>query len=162
MRRQAACILVTLFLLELSTGSSWTPRAQDYASTRSGTVDGIARVEGEITLNVTIEAEQSQPSDPELSTGTPDDSEVTSFTTGSTQVVAGMPVSLVITRDGATFSPVIGSVESVVDATHCVVRVDPAALEQTWQDPSDANNVHKVGEYLSQGAAISLGGVTTQ
>lgn len=136
-------------------------RAQDYASSRSGVIDSMANVEGVVTLNVTIQGELAQPSDSELSTGTADSSEVTTFTNGKTQVLVGMPVALAIVSQGGSWSPVIGTVDSIVDATHCVVRVDSGSLEQTWQDPSDGT-LHKAGDYLQQGASVSIMGVTQQ
>lgn len=72
-------------------------------------------------------------------------------------VAEGMSVRLVIATRGGQFTPTIGTVESVKDATHIVVRVDPSSLEETWKDPSDLAE-HPVREYLKVGARIALEG----
>lgn len=162
MNKKRTVSLIALSFAVLGMAAALGVGAQDYVSSRSGIIDTIAKVKGVITLSVTIEDELAQPSNPQLSTGVPDPSKVTSFTNGSTRVVTGMPVALVIVSRGATFTPVIGAVESVVDAGHCLVRVDSAALEKTWQDPADPGTPRKVGEYLKEGAAVSIVGVTNQ
>ncbi len=163
MIHKAKTILVLLSAVVLAAAlSPRSPRAQDYTGTRTGTIDSISKVEGTITLNVTLQGELAQPSNPELSTGVADPSEVTSFTDGKTQVLAGMPVALVIVSQGGSWTPTIGTVDSVVDPRHVVVRVDASALERTWQDPADASNTHKAGEYLQEGASVSIAGVTNQ
>ena len=85
----------------------------------------------------------------------------TDLSTTKTTVVPGMPVKLFIVDSGGVFSPTIGVVDSVPDATHCIVKVNPASLNETWQDPSDDNHPHKAGEYLKVGAQVSVWGVTT-
>lgn len=82
---------------------------------------------------------------------------VTLDTPADSGEIVGMSVRLVIAGPGGQFTPTIGTVVSAKDATHCVVRVDPSSLEQTWQDPSD-DSTHKVREYLRAGARIAFEG----
>jgi len=39
--------------------------------------------------------------------------------------------------------------------------VDPGSLNQTFQDPMDDNNIHKIGEFLKAGAFVAIWGVTS-
>ena len=102
--------------------------------------------DGGILLDVTVQSETSQPLNPQLSTGVADPSQVMDpGATKAVQVAVGSPVKLVIVKQGAVFRFAIGTVDSVLDKAHCTVRVDPGSLSQTFQDPADNNNVHKIG-----------------
>jgi hypothetical protein len=126
-----------------------------------GTIASIDR-RGTVTyLQVTLASPSAQPTNPNLSVPKPDASVTTDLSTTKITVVPGMPVKLFITSSGGVFSPTVGVVESVPDATHCIVKVDPASLDETWQDPSDSNHLHKAGEYLKVGAQVSVWGVTS-
>jgi len=125
---------------------------------RSGTVEQLDTVKGVITLKVVLAGEQAQPSDPDLSTGVPEPSQIMALTGGRTQVRLGMPVSLMVEKSGAVWCPYIGTVKSIADGTHCVVEVDRTALAKTWQDPSDQNQLHRAGEYLVVGASVLVMG----
>lgn len=130
-------------------------------ATRVGTIDHVTRGDGGIFLDVTLQGELAQPLNPQLSTGVPDPSQVMDpGATQSVQVVAGMPVKLVIVKQGAVFRFAIGTVDAVTDKTHCHVRVDPGSLSQTFQDPTDDNATHSIGEYLKAGAFVAIWGVT--
>ena len=130
-------------------------------ATRVGTIDQVTRGDGGTFLDVTLQGELAQPLNPQLSTGVPDPSQVMDpGATKAVQVVVGMPVKLVIVRQGAVFRFTIGTVDSVNDKTHCRVRVDPGSLNQKFQDPTDGNNSHSLGEYLKVGAYVAIWGVT--
>ncbi len=135
--------------------------AQEGPITRMGTIDRIVQKEGGLYLEVAIEGTLAQPSNPELSTGVPDPSQIKTLSSPTTDVVPGMPVRLIIERSGAMFRPEIGSVESMIGASRCIVKVAPGALDQTIQDPSKGNAVHKIGDYLKIGARVAIWGVTT-
>ncbi len=153
-----AALLWTVLLAGLMVAR---PARADDSPQRQGTIDSIDRPDGKIYLNVTLIGEDAAPANPELSTGTADPSHITSFTSGGkTKIAVGSPVRLVITRQDAVFSPDLGAVDQIIDKTHCVVRVDPQLLEQTWQDPADGNQTHKVGEYMKTGATVTIYGVT--
>ncbi len=130
--------------------------ASGVLATRQGTIESISVLEGVTFLEVSIRSSFSQPSDPELSTGTSDASEIVNPARSMSSMLLGMPVRLIIQRSGAIFTPVVGTVDSVTDRGHCLVKVDATALEQTWKDPSDGNRVHKAGEYLKTGAVVSV------
>ena len=155
------CCLTLLLAASIFASLAVARKARAYDSPhRQGTVDSIDRPDGKIYLNVTLIGEDASPSNPELSTGTADPSHITSLTpNGKTTIVVGSAVRLVITRQNSVYSPDLGVVDQVIDKTHCVVRVDPQLLDRTWQDPSDDNNTHKVGEYLKAGATVTIYGV---
>ena len=130
-------------------------------ATRVGTIDQVTRGDSGISLDVTLQGETAQPLNPQLSTGVPKPSDVRyPGATKAVQVAAGMPVKLVVVRQGAVFRFAIGTVDSVADKTHCHVKVDPGSLSQTFQDPADGNNIHSLGEYLKAGAYVAIWGVT--
>ena len=120
-----------------------------------GMVDSVEKRGNSIFLKVTI-----VPSASDSSPGVVKPEQDPSVTTDLSKerparVTAGMPVKLDVQSAGGYFSPSIGTVESVTDASHCVVKVDPAAMDQGWQDPSDNSN-HKVKEYLKPGARVTI------
>ena len=160
MNRGRFCLLMMFAALILAGLATARPLWADDSPQRQGVIDSIDRSQGKIYLNVTLGAENAQPSDPRLSTGVADPSQVTSYTDGKTTVLVGSPVRLLITGQNASFSPAIGVVDQIIDKHHCVVSVDLQLLERTWQDPADGNKVHKVGEYLKDGAAVAIYGVT--
>ena len=156
--RLNALVVISAALL-LSAVAALTLHSQnDYGVTpaRDGVIDGMATVNGSVTLNVTITGQTAQPSDPKLSTGVAKPSDIMTFSDDKTRILAGMPVSLVIEKSGAVWTPYIGVVESIVDGRRCVVKVDTEALKKTWRDPSDGNLVHKAGDYLHEGAKVSI------
>jgi|WetSurMetagenome_2_1015567.scaffolds.fasta_scaffold04744_7 hypothetical protein len=130
----------------------------DDISTRVGTIDYVSMTDSGIYCDVTIQKEFAQPLNPELSTGTADPSQIMTpgGTTPTYQIAVGMPVKLVIVRQQAVFRFTIGVVDSMTDNLHCTVRVDPASLDQTFQDPVNDNQVRKAGEFLKVGAAVSI------
>ena len=129
-------------------------------ATRVGTIDRVTRGDGGIFLDVTIQGELAQPLNPQLSTGVPDPSQVMDpGATQAVQVAVGMPVKLVIVRQGAVFRFTIGTVDSMDDKTHCRVKVDPGSLNQTFQDPADDNSVRSLGDFLKVGAYVAIWGV---
>lgn len=130
-------------------------------ATRVGTVDQVNKGDSGIFLDVTVQGETAQPLNSQLSTGVPNPSQVMDpGATPAVQVAVGCPVKLVIVRQGAVFRFSIGTVDSVLDKAHCTVRVDPGSLSQTFQDPTDNNNVHNIGEFLKAGAYVAIWGVT--
>jgi hypothetical protein len=130
-------------------------------ATRVGTIDQVTRRDNGIFLAITVQGETAQPLNSQLSTGVPDPSQVMDpGATPAVQVAVGSPVKLVIVRQGAVFRFSIGTVDSVMDKAHCTVRVDSESLNQTFQDPIDDNNVHKIGEFLKAGAFVAIWGVT--
>jgi hypothetical protein len=133
----------------------------DDPATRLGSIDEITRGGGGVVLEVTLQSETAQPLNPQLSTGVPDPSQVMDpGATPAVQVAVGSPVKLVIVRQGAVFRFSIGTVDSVMDKAHCTVRVDPESLNQTFQDPTDDNNVNSIREFLKVGAFVAIWGVT--
>jgi hypothetical protein len=132
-------------------------RADD-PTTRVGSIDSVSNTDSGIYCDVTIQSELAQPSNPELSTGVAEPSEIMTpgGTTPSAQIAVGMPVKLVIVRQDAVFRFTIGVVDSVTDRHHCTIRVDPAALDQTFQDPVNDNQVRKAGEFLKVGAGVAI------
>lgn len=130
-------------------------------ATRVGTIDQVSKGDSGIFLDITVQDETAQPLNPQLSTGVPDPSQVMDpGATPAVQVAVGSPVKLVIVRQGAVFRFSIGTVDSVMDKAHCTVRVDPESLNQTFQDPTDDNNVHSIREFLKAGAFVAIWGVT--
>jgi hypothetical protein len=148
--------LTALLLLVFSTAA-----LADDPPTRTGTIDAIRQTDNGIYFDATIQGELAQPLNPQLSTGTPDPSQIMDPSGGqqSVQLAAGMPVRLVIVRQNAVFRFMIGSVDQVLDRTHCTVRVDPAALNQTFQDPVNDNEIRKAGDFLKVGAFVAIWGV---
>ncbi|MGA9751738.1 MAG: hypothetical protein WBS54_08110 [Acidobacteriota bacterium] len=71
-------------------------------------------------------------------------------------------IPLVIQRQGAAFSPFIGAVDLVTDRGHCLVKGNAAALEKTWEDPSDDSRGNKASECLTTGAVVSVTDVASQ
>ena len=133
----------------------------DDPATRVGTIDQVTRGDNGIFLDITVQGETAQPLNSQLSTGVPDPSQVMDpGATPAVQAAVGSPVKLVIVRQGAVFRFSIGAVDSVIDKRHCTVKVDPGSLSQTFQDPTDDNNVHKIGEFLKAGAYVAIVGVT--
>ena len=131
-------------------------------ATRVGSIDQVTRSDSGVFLEVTVQGETAQPLNSQLSTGVPDPSQVMDpGASPAVQVAAGSPVKLVIVRQGAVFRFTIGAVDSVLDKAHCTVRVDPESLNQTFQDPMDDNNTHKIGEFLKAGAYVAIWGVTS-
>ena len=131
-------------------------------ATRVGSIDQVTRGDSGIFLDVTVQGETAQPLNSQLSTGVADPSRVMDpGATPAVQVAVGSPVKLVIVRQGAVFRFSIGTVDSVMDKAHCTVRVDPGSLNQTFQDPMDDNNIHKIGEFLKAGAFVAIWGVTS-
>jgi hypothetical protein len=130
-------------------------------ATRVGTIDQVTRRDNGIFLAITVQGETAQPLNSQLSTGVPDPSQVMDpGATPAVQVAVGSPVKLVIVRQGAVFRFSIGTVDSLMDKAHCTVSVDPGSLNQTFQDPTDDNNVHSIGEFLKAGAFVAIWGVT--
>ncbi len=130
-------------------------------ATRVGTIDQVTRRDSGVFLDVTVQGETAQPLNSQLSTGVPDPSRVLDpGASPAVQVAVGSPVKLVIVRQGAVFRFSIGTVDAVMDKAHCTVRVDPESLNQTFQDPTDNNNAHKIGEFLKAGAYVAIWGVT--
>jgi hypothetical protein len=130
--------------------------------TRMGTVDRISKTDSATTLYVSIQGELDQPADPKLATGTADPSQIMTpgGTTPSDKLAVGMPVKLVIVRQGAVFRYTIGTVDAVTDSLHCKVKVDRASLDRTFQDPTDDNKLHKIGEFLVEGASVAVWGIS--
>ena len=160
MSRGRFCLFVLTAAVVLGGLVTLLPFRAEDSPQRQGVIDSIDRPEGKIYLNVTLVAENAQPSDPRLSTGVADPSKVTSYTDGKTKILVGSPVRLIITRQNAVFSPAIGVVDQVMDAQHCVIKVDQQLLEKLWQDPADGNSNHQVGDYLKAGATVAIYGVT--
>jgi len=132
-------------------------RADD-PPTRVGTIDNVSKADSGIYCDVTVQKELAQPLNPEISTGTPDPSQVMvpGGAAPAVQIAVGMPVKLVIVRQNAVFRFTIGVVDSMTDNWHCTVRVDPASLDQTFQDPVNDNQVRKAGEFLKVGAPVAI------
>lgn len=151
----------SLAALALALAAAPAALAQEGPITRMGTIDRIVQKEGGLYLEVTIEPVLAQPSNPQLSTGVPSPSQTKTLSNPTTEAVPGMPVRLIIERSGAMFRPAIGTVQSMSDSSHCLVKVTPGALDQTIQDPSEGNAVHKIGDYLKTGATVAIWGVTT-
>lgn len=154
-------MIFSVFLTALLLIGYTSAALADDPATRVGTITAVAKTGAAIVVNVEVVSETAQPLNPELSTGKPDPSSV--MDPGATKVVeiaVGMPVKLIIDRQGSAFRFQIGVVASMTDKAHCTVRVDPASLEQTFQDPADQNNPHKVGEFLKVGTAVAIWGVT--
>lgn len=126
-----------------------------------GTIDSIEKRASGTYFSVTLTGDADQPSGSNLTAPQPDPSSTTDLSSTTVKVVKGSPVQLYVERAGTTFTPTIGLVDSVADATHCTVKVDLSALEQTWQDSTDNNRSHKAEEYLQVGAKVTVLAVVT-
>lgn len=155
--------LLVLFLVAASVLTFAVVLRADDPATRVGTIDDISNTDSGIYCDVTVQKELAQPLNPEISTGTADPSQimVPGGATPAAQIAVGMPVKLVIVRQNAVFRFTIGVVDTVTDNWHCTVRIDPAALDQTFQDPVNDNQVRKAGEFFKVGAAVAIWAVAS-